>query len=387
MARRNVDETTLLSAIGNRVAGMDRITSTEARPTPDVLADGARTTPLLAAERADLNYVNDGEPGYRRRKAGKRFHYLDLDGRRVRDTATIERVNTLAIPPAWKDVWICPDPAGHIQATGRDVRDRKQYRYHPAWRACRDEAKFSSLADFARELPRLRDRIDADLRRRGLPREKVLASVVHLLDRTMIRVGNDAYARENKSFGLTTLRSRHLEIEGSSLRFAFRGKSGQEWRLKLSDRRIARVVRALQDLPGQHLFQYLDEDGARREIRSHDVNDYMRDAIGAQFTSKHFRTWGATVFATLELAHQPLPETRRAQAIALNAVLDRVAARLRNTRAVCRRCYVSPATLDAWLEGHLEDDILAITRRARRSLKGLDADESIVLRWLDARKQ
>lgn len=330
--------------------------------------------------------MNDDEPGYRRRRAGRGFSYTDADGKRVGDAATIRRIKGLAIPPAWSDVWICPDPAGHIQATGRDQRGRKQYRYHPAWTACRDETKFSSLADFARALPKLRERVDADLRRCGLSRERVIATVVHLLDRTMIRIGNDAYAQENKSFGLTTLRSRHLEIDGASLRFSFRGKSGREWRLKLSDRRIAGVVRAIQDLPGQHLFQYLDGDGARREIRSHDVNDYIRETIGPQFTSKHFRTWGATVFATLGLAQEPLPASKQAQAVALNAVLDRVAARLRNTRAICRRCYVPPAVVDAWLDGRLHEEIAAIRPRARRPFKGLDADESLVLRWLDARK-
>ena len=266
--------------------------------------------------------MNDDEPGYRRRRAGKGFSYVDANGKRLADAAAIRRIKALVIPPAWSDVWICADPVGHIQATGRDQRGRKQYLYHSAWTACRDEAKFSSLADFAHALPALRERVDADLRRRGLPRERVIASVVHLLDRTMIRIGNEAYAQENRSFGLTTLRSRHVEIEGSSLRFSFKGKSGQEWRLKLSDRRIAKVVRAIQDLPGQPLFQYLEE-GTRREIRSQDVNGYIREAIGAQFTSKHFRTWGATVFAALELAREPLPASKREQAMSLNAVLDR----------------------------------------------------------------
>jgi len=343
-----------------------------------------RETPSRAAARADLTYVNDSEPGYRRRRAGKGFGYVDTDGRRVASKATVERIGALAIPPAWTDVWICPDPAGHIQATGRDQRGRKQYRYHPAWTACRDEAKFSSLAGFARALPKLRQRIDADLRRRGLARERVIASVIWLLDNTMIRIGNHAYAQENKSFGLTTLRTRHLEIEGSSLRFSFRGKSGQAWRLKLSDRRIAKVVRAIQDLPGQQLFQYVDEDGTRHDICSHDVNEYIREAIGPDFSSKHFRTWGATVFAMLELADEPLPGSKRAQAVALNVVLDRVAARLRNTRAVCRRCYVHPAVVDAWTDGSLHGEIATIRARARRPLKGLDADESVGLRWLDA---
>lgn len=340
---------------------------------------------LGAATRADLSYVNDGAPGLRRRKAGSGFFYIDAQARRVTDPEIIRRIRTLAIPPAWTDVWICPDEDGHIQATGRDQRGRKQYRYHTSWTLCRDEAKFSSLAAFARALPSLRERIDKDLGRRGLPRERVLAAVVWLLDNTLIRIGNDVYRRANRSFGLTTLRTRHLEIEGSRLRFSFRGKSGQEWKLKLSDRRIARIVRAIQDLPGQNLFQFLDETGARHEIRSHDVNDYIRAAIGNEFSSKHFRTWGATVFAALHLADLPLPDTKRAQTIALNEVLDRVAARLRNTRAVCRRCYVHPLILNTWLEGTLTEEIVAVRKRGRRPFKNLDADESMVLRWLQTK--
>jgi len=343
------------------------------------------TASARAAGAADLAYVNDDEPGYRRRRAGRGFSYCDPDGARLRDEAALARIRALAIPPAWSDVWICPDPAGHIQATGRDERGRKQYRYHPAWTACRDEAKFSSLAAFGRALPKLRARVDADLRRRGLPRERVVATVIRLLDRTMIRVGNDAYAQENDSFGLTTLRSRHLEIEGTSLRFSFKGKSGREWRLKLSDRRVATVVRAIQELPGQRLFRYLDEEGGRHDIRSQDVNDYIRAATGADFTSKHFRTWGATVSAALALAGMPLPGSQREQARALNVVLDEVAKRLRNTRAVCRRCYVHPAVVEAWLEGRLGEEMGAIRRRLPRPLKGLDAEESTVLRWLPAR--
>jgi DNA topoisomerase-1 len=284
-------------------------------------------------------------------------------------------------------VWICPDPAGHIQATGRDARGRKQYRYHPAWTSCRDEAKFSSLVAFGRALPRLRARIDADLRRRGLSRERVVASVVRLLDNTLIRVGNDAYARDNSSFGLTTLRTRHLAIEGSSLRFSFVGKSGRTWRLKLTDRRVANVVRAIQELPGQRLIQYVGEDGERHVIRSQDVNSYLREAVGADFTSKHFRTWGATVAAALALAKEERPSSRREQTAVLNRIIDAVAARLRNTRAVCRRCYVHPAVIEAWRDGRLAAEIAATRKRAHRPLKGLDEDESAVLRWLSPRRR
>ena len=348
------------------------------KPTPE------HPTPEQAAARADLAYVSDAEPGCRRRRAGRGFFYLDPKGGRLAAPDEIARIRALAIPPAWSDVWICSDPAGHIQATGRDARGRKQYRYHPAWASCRDEAKFSSLAAFGRALPKLRAHIDADLRRRGLPRERVVASVVRLLDNTLIRVGNDAYARDNASFGLTTLRARHLAVEGASLRFSFVGKSGQRWQLKLSDRRVANVVRAIQELPGQRLFQYLGEDGERRDIRSQDVNAYLRAATGADFTSKHFRTWGATVAAALALADEPSPDTKRERTAVLNRVVDAVAAMLRNTRAVCRRCYVHPAVIETWEEGRLGDEIGALRRRCPRPLKGLDADESTVLRWLSA---
>ena len=249
-----------------------------------------------AAIQASLNYVTDAEPGIRRLGAGKRFSYKGPNGRVVSGSIRA-RIKALAIPPAWTDVWISPDPDGHIQATGRDQRGRKQYRYHSAWAEERDGTKYSSLVAFAESLPELRRRIDADLRRHGLPAERVVAAVVWLLDNTMIRVGNAAYARDNKSFGLTTLRDRHVDISGSSLRFAFKGKSGEEWKLKLVDRRIARIVRGAQDLPGQKLFQYLDEDGNRHPVRSVDVNRYIRDAAGADFSSKHFRTWGGTIHA------------------------------------------------------------------------------------------
>lgn len=339
---------------------------------------------MQSAGHADLTYVNDLEPGYRRRGVGRGFFYLDQKGKRIDDRAVITRIRALAIPPAWSSVWICHDAAGHIQATGRDQRGRKQYRYHVNWIASRNEAKFASLAAFARALPKLRQRIDVDLRRRGLPRERVIAAVTHLLDHTMIRVGNDIYAQENKSFGLTTLHSRHLDVVGSSLRFSFRGKSGKEWRLKLSDRRIASVARAIQDLPGQRLFQYLDDDGKRHDLRSQDVNDYIRTGTGQDFSSKHFRTWGATVQAKLALSQTPLPDAKREQTIALNRVLDEVAKVLRNTRAICRRCYVHPGVVDAWAQDRLGKEMKALRRRLPRPLKGLDASESTVLRWLGA---
>ncbi|MFC6487914.1 DNA topoisomerase IB [Nitratireductor sp. GCM10026969] len=342
--------------------------------------------PAADAQRAHLVYVSDTEPGIRRRGAGKGFSYHAPDGTRISDRETLARIRKLAIPPAWIDVWISPEPDGHIQATGRDQRGRKQYRYHADWQALRDEAKFSSLLAFAYGLPRLREQVDADLSRRGIPRERAIASVVWLLDRTMIRIGNETYRRENMSFGLTTLENHHVAVEGGQLRFSFVGKSGQEWRLKLSDRRIARVVRAIQELPGQHLFQYIDEAGERRPVHSHDVNAYIHAHAGEAFTSKHFRTWGATRAAAVLLAETPMPGSKRAATRELNTIIDRVARRLHNTRAVCRSCYIHPTVVEAWQEGRLAAELADIRRRNRRALKGLDAEESLVLRWLRAQE-
>ena len=338
--------------------------------------------PEMAASHADLRYVSDTGPGITRRRAGKGFAYLKPNGERLTDPNTLERINGLAIPPAWTDVWISPDPTGHIQATGRDDRGRKQYRYHPDWMACRDQVKFSSLVTFAEALPTLREQVDRDLRRGGMPRERVLASIVWMLDNTMIRIGNHTYTRENNSFGLTTLRSRHVEIEGSSLRLSFVGKSGKEWKLKLVDRRIAKILRDIQELPGQHLFQYLDEDGGRQPVHSQDVNDYIREAAGPEFTSKDFRTWGGTTMATLLLEQTERPPNKRARSQTLNKAIDVVAGRLHNTRAVCRRSYIHPDVLEAWEEGRLSEEMAALRRRFRKPLNGLHSGESLVLRWL-----
>ena len=335
-----------------------------------------------SADQAALTYVSDSEPGIRRLKAGEGFSYKSPKGQAV-SAAAIARIKALAIPPAWTDVWISPDPAGHIQATGRDQRGRKQYRYHPLWAAERDGAKYSSLVAFAESLPELRRRIDADLRRHGLPAERVVAAVVWLLDNTMIRVGNAAYARDNKSFGLTTLRDRHVDIKGSSLRFAFKGKSGKEWKLKLVDRRIARVVRGAQDIPGQKLFQYLDEDGVRHPVRSDDVNRYIRDAVGEDFSSKHFRTWGGTIHAASLFAQTELPESQAGVKRVMNTVIDKVAERLGNTRAVCRKCYIHPQVFESWAQGRLLSEMTEANKR-KRSIDGLDDEEALVLRWLKA---
>lgn len=340
-----------------------------------------REDPAIVAEDAGLAYVSDDMPGITRRRSGTGFRYIDEDGRAVKDPETLSRIRELVIPPAWTDVWICAVPQGHIQVTGRDQRGRKQYRYHDGWSAVRDTAKYSSLAVFGSTLPRIRSQIDRDLRKRGVPRERVLASIVWLLDHTMIRIGNAAYAQANGSFGLTTLRNRHVEINGAKMQFSFKGKSGQQWRLQLADRRIARILRSIQELPGQHLFQYFDEDGERHSVSSTDVNAYIQGITGAPFTSKHFRTWGGTVRALSILAATERPDSQRARNVTLNTAIDRVANRLGNTRAVCRKCYIHPSVVEVWLEGKLSDDLSKLSRRKR---KGLDGPESLTLRWLES---
>lgn len=341
-----------------------------------------RPAPPESALQAELTYVNDTGPGILRRRAGKGFSYRAPDGSRVTDPDTLARIAKLAIPPAWTNVWIAEDEHCHIQATGRDLRGRKQYRYHARWSMCRDEVKFSSLVAFAGVLPRLRATVDLDLARRGLPFEKVVATAVWLLDHTMIRVGNAAYARDNQSFGLTTLRDRHVKIEGGTMRFTFKGKSGKEWRLSLSDRRVARVVRGVQDLPGQHLFQYVDENGGRRALTSQDVNRYIRDVCGPAFSSKHFRTWGGTIRAASLFADEPVPETKTARARTMNAIVDQVAARLGNTRTVCRNCYIHPLVIERWESGLLGPEMKQARRALRKPVQGLDEEEALVWRWL-----
>ncbi|MFZ0269420.1 DNA topoisomerase IB [Caulobacter sp.] len=307
--------------------------------------DTLQTTP---AERTLLAYVNDQEQGLRRIARGKSFSYVDEDGRAVKDEATLARITALAIPPAWTSVWICPDPNGHIQAIGRDQKNRKQYRYHPGWRADRDARKYDRMAAFGRALPKLRKRLAVDLARRGLPREKVLAAVVSLLELTLIRVGNDEYAKTNKSFGLTTMQKRHLKLAGGGAVFEFKGKSGKMHKTGFRDRRLARIVAACQDLRGQRLFQYLDEDGQRRAIESSDVNDYIRAACGEDFSAKDFRTWYGSLAALEALSMSPKPETQTEAKRTLNTCVKAVAGLLGNTPAVCRAAYIHPKVLEAF---------------------------------------
>jgi DNA topoisomerase-1 len=327
--------------------------------------------PAKSAAAAGLRYVSDTAPGVRRLARGDSFRYVDAQGRPVRDRATLARIRSLAIPPAYTDVWICPDPRGHIQATGRDARGRKQYRYHPKWRAVRDETKFERMVAFSEALPRIRARVERDLALPGLPREKVLATVVRLLESTCIRVGNDEYAKANRSFGLTTLRDRHVEIEGSTIRFEFRGKSGKTHSCDVTDARLARIVRRCQAIPGEELFQYIDADGGHQTIGSGDVNDYIREIAGDEFTAKDFRTWAGTVLAFAALAEIGAASDGKAAKSNVLQAVDRVAAQLNNTRAVCRKYYVHPAVLEAYESGRLP----AAAARERASATGLDALE------------
>jgi DNA topoisomerase-1 len=299
---------------------------------------------------ARLIYVTGEEPGIRRRRAGRGFAYIDAEGRPLRDPTTLARIRALAIPPAYTDVWIAADPSAHLQATGRDQKGRKQYRYHADWMSQRASAKFERLVEFAEALPALRDRIKADMALPGLPRSKVLATVVSLLETTLIRVGNEDYAKQNRSFGLTTLRRRHVKLDGSELRFDFKGKSGKKWRISVRDRRVARILRACQELPGQTLFHYKDEDGEAAAVTSADVNDYLRETTGEEITAKDFRTWAGTVMAAAALAELPPQETKRATQKQLREVIARVAQRLGNTPTVCRQSYVHPEVLNGFLE-------------------------------------
>ncbi len=341
----------------------------------------ANLDPAEAAASAQLRYVSDDRPGIRRLRRGRGFRYVDAEGRPMRDQATLRRIKALAIPPAWTDVWICPIPHGHIQAVGRDARGRKQYRYHARWRDTRDQNKYARLLEFGRALPKIRRHVEEDLGRPHLPREKVLAAVVRLLETTLIRVGNEEYARENHSFGLTTLRSNHVTVRGSSLRFEFRGKGGKRHAVDLADRRLARVVRHCQELPGHELFQYVDAEGQRQVIDSADVNEYLRQIGGAEFTAKDFRTWGGTVLAATALAARAGSEEPRQVKHELVEGVAEVARRLGNTAAICRKCYIHPAVIVA----HAENALPAVLEQsALEPSLDLSGAEAAVLRLLEA---
>ena len=335
--------------------------------------------PEKSAQRAGLRYVHDDEPGFTRRKSGKGFSYKDVGGETVRDEAIRERINALAIPPAYKDVWICPDPDGHIQATGFDEKGRKQYRYHPRWSQVRDEAKFTRLIAFAHALPRIRQRTAKDMRKRDLSREKVLAAVVQLLEKTAIRVGNEEYARQNETYGLTTMENRHVEVEGNTVHFEFTGKSHKDHEIDLQDKKLARVVEQLQDLPGQSLFQYQDENGVHH-VTSGDVNDYLHAIAGEHFTAKDFRTWAGTVAASLAL--QEFEEFTDQGTAARNVVdaVKVVAEKLGNTPAVSRKSYIHPAVIEAYFDGDMLDSMQQkVEEELSENLAGLKPEEAAVL--------
>ncbi len=342
--------------------------------------------PRDAAETAGLRYVSDEEPGIRRKKAGKGFAYVGPDGGRIADEATLARIRSLAIPPAYTDVWICPRADGHIQATGRDAKGRKQYRYHPAFREIRESTKFEHMIEFAQALPVVRKTIDDHMSLRGLPREKVLATVVHLLENTLIRVGNSDYAKQNKSYGLTTLRDPHVKVEGPELRFQFKGKSGKTWRLAVKDRRIARIVKACQDLPGQDLFQYLDDDGQQQSVTSADVNAYLKEVTGRDITAKDFRTWAGTVLAALALAEFEEFDSEAKAKKNIRQAIECVSSRLGNTPTICRKCYVHPEVFSCYLEGSLLLEIKnEVEAELRDNLAGLKPEEAAVLSLLQER--
>ena len=342
--------------------------------------------PRRAAKAAHLHYVDDGKPGYTRRAGADGPVYLEPDGAVVTDEAVLARLRKLAVPPAYTDVWFCRDPKGHLQAVGRDARGRKQYRYHPDWRAVRDEAKYGKMLVFGEKLPMLRAQVAKDLARPGLPRPKVLATVVALLEKTMMRIGNDEYARTNKSFGLTTLRNRHAKVRGTALVLDFRAKHGIQQHIELKDRRLAGIVARLQDLRGQELFQYVDEGGAQHDISSHDVNEYLQQVTGEDITAKDFRTWAATNLAALALHEfEQFDSAAKAKKNVLRAI-ETVAKLLGNTPAICRKCYIHPKIFDGYLDGSLADALKhradAALAHEKGAVDGLTAEEIAVMAFL-----
>ena len=376
----------------NRTSAVDRLVRPQpgARGTSDrkpasASPDVPELDPVASAKDAGLRYVSDTAPGITRKRQGAGFVYLDARGERVRDPDTLLRIRSLVIPPAWEDVWISPDERGHIQAVGRDQRGRKQYRYHPRWREVRDETKYEKMIAFVHALPRIRARVDRDLARPGLPREKVLATVVRLLETTLIRVGNDEYAASNNSFGLTTLQDRHAKVSGSQVHFRFKGKSGVAHEIELNDPRLAKIIRGCQELPGAELLQYVDEAGEVKDIGSGDVNDYLRAITGQDFTAKDFRTWAGTVLAARALQEFEAVDSQAKLKKNIVTAIESVAGRLGNTRAVCRKCYIHPAVLDSYLDGSLIETLGQRARKLDKQLGKLRPEEAAVLVLLQRR--
>jgi len=353
--------------------------------TPGDIAT-ALADPPAAARAAGLRYVHDDKPGIRRDTVPGGFRYLDAKGEPVEDEATLARIKSLVIPPAWTEVWICPQANGHLQATGRDAKGRKQYRYHPKWRATRDEVKYERMLKFGQALPAIRAEVDRALGLPGLPREKVLATIVYLLEATMMRVGNEEYARTNKSFGLTTLRNRHVKVDGSEVEFRFRGKSGVYHKVKVHDRRLARIIARARDLPGQELFQYVDDEGETHSIDSSDVNDYLRAITGEEYTAKDFRTWSGTVLAALALQEFEKFDSEAQAKKNIVRAIESVAEKLGNTPSICRKCYVHPAVLDAYLEGTVLEVLRERTEQElSEDLHALQPEEAAVVAMLQQR--
>ena len=335
------------------------------------------------ATAAGLRYTGDHQSGIARLGKPGKFRYRDADGQILRDATTLTRIKSLAIPPAWTDVWICPHANGHLQATGRDARGRKQYRYHARWRQVRDEVKYERMLSFGRALPAIRAAVARGMQQPGLPREKVLATIVHLLELTLMRIGNEEYARTNKSFGLTTLRTRHVQVDGSAVAFHFKGKSGVRHAIRLSDQRLARVLQRMRELPGQELFQYVDEHGAHHGVDSGDVNDYLREVTGEDYTAKDFRTWSGTLLAALALqAFEQVESDAQAKKNIVQAI-ESVAKKLGNTPTICRKCYVHPAVLESYLDGSLWEGMRARAQeQLREELPALAPEEAAVLALL-----
>jgi DNA topoisomerase I len=342
--------------------------------------------PRGAAEIAGLRYVSDDRPGIRRKQARRSFIYAQASGSKLTEPYALKRIKALAIPPAWTDVWICPSADGHIQATGRDAKGRKQYRYHARFREVRESTKYEHVVAFAHALPAIRERVRADMGLRGLPRAKVLATVVHLLETTLIRVGNDDYAKQNNSYGLTTLKNRHVAVQGDEVRFRFTGKSGKQWLLRVRDRRVSKVIKACQELPGQELIQYLDEGGDCQKVTSNDVNNYLKEITGADITAKDFRTWAGTVLAAMALSELETFDSAAQAKRNLRNAIEKVSARLGNTPTICRKCYIHPEVLNSYMDGDL---VLQIKARAESELRNdvgaLKPEEAAVLAMLRGR--
>lgn len=348
------------------------------------------TEPAESAKAVGLRYVSDDTPGIKRVRAGEGFRYKDARGKAVREQSTLKRIRSLAVPPAWTDVWICPYEDGHLQATGRDAKGRKQSRYHALWREVRDATKYDHMIEFGKALPKLRQRVARDIAKPGLSRERVLAAIVRLMDLTFIRIGNEEYAKENKSYGLTTMQDRHATVRGQTIQFSFRGKSGKDHTIAIEDKRLAKLVKNCQEIPGQDLFQYYDGEGQRRDVTSGDLNDYLREVGGAEFTAKDFRTWAGTVLASAALKATLEFETQRQAKKNIKQAIDVVAEKLGNTPAVCRKCYVHPSLLDGYMKKKLPRNGSVASATAGRTIKtrtrtmtSLRDDEKELLRFLE----